>query len=93
MFIVSLNYTKPLSDVDALLQQHIVWLDRYFAEGIFISAGRKLPRTGGVILVKNIAREQLEQILQQDPFQQLAEYEITQVSFSKTGQGFEQLFD
>ncbi|MCU4483207.1 YciI family protein [Acinetobacter ursingii] len=93
MFIVSLNYIKPLNEVDALIQPHIDWLNRYFAEGLFISAGRKQPRTGGVILVKTMSREQLEHILQQDPFQQVADYQITEVTFSKTGPEFEQLLN
>ncbi len=76
-----------------MIQPHIDWLDRYFAEGVFISAGQKQPRTGCVILVKSMPLEQLEQILQQDPFQQVADYHITEVHFSKTGSGFEQLLD
>lgn len=91
MFIVSLNYTQPLTEVDALMQQHIAWLNLNFDQGYFISAGLKRPRTGGMILAKSMPRDQLEQILQQDPFQQVADYDITEVKFALTAQGYEQL--
>jgi uncharacterized protein YciI len=91
MYIVELNYLQPLTAVDALLPQHIEWLQQHFAAGHFISAGAKQPRTGGMILVKDMPEAQLKTILQQDPFQKVAEYHVNQVKFSRTGTGFEQL--
>lgn len=83
MYIVSLNYIQPLEQVDTLIDQHIEWLDKHYQNGYFVASGRKQPRTGGVILVNSMPKQQLEQILQQDPFQAVAEYSITEVHFSK----------
>ncbi|MCS3409070.1 YciI family protein [Serratia sp. AKBS12] len=91
MFIVSLTYHRPIEEVDSLLDGHIIWLKKYFAQGDFIAAGRKTPRTGGVILVKNMERSQLEHILAQDPFTAVADYDVTEMAVTTTGSGFDAL--
>lgn len=91
MFIVNLNYTKSLNEVDAYLEKHIAWLLQHFEQEEFIAAGRKVPRDGGVILVKSMSRKKLEDILQADPFQMIADYEIIQVEFSRALSGFDTL--
>ena len=42
-----------------------------YADGLFLASGRRIPRTGGVILAKCDSRETLQARLSQDPFQQL----------------------
>lgn len=91
MYIVNLNYHQPLEHVDALLKEHGLWLDENFKAGNFIAAGRKQPRTGGVILVKNMPLSELQAILAQDPFQSIAHYEVINVEFSRLGEDFENL--
>ena len=75
--MVFLNYVRPIEEVEALLAGHIDWLDRYFDAGFFIAAGRKDPRTGGMLLVREMEREKLDAILAEDPFVAVAEYEVT----------------
>ncbi len=84
MYIVSLSYTRPVEEVEALLEGHVAWLDRYFASGEFLFAGRKDPRTGGVIIAKDIDRETLDKIVAEDPFVAVANYEITKVNVTRT---------
>lgn len=91
MYIVSLNYHRPIEEVDSHLAGHIAWLKRYFQEETFIASGRKDPRTGGVILVKDMERARLDAILAQDPFNAVANYEVTNVSLTTTSTGFEAL--
>lgn len=91
MYIVSLNYHKKIEEVDVLLKEHIAWLEKNFKDGYFIAAGRKNPRTGGMILVKEMPQDQLNGILNNDPFQSVANYEITTVDFARTGAGFEKM--
>ena len=85
MFIVSLNYIGKLSEVDKYLEDHIDYLNRYYELGIFIASGRKVPRTGGVILAQAKDRTALEGILNDDPFiiYNLADYELTEFIPSK----------
>jgi len=88
MYIVSLSYFRPVEEVETLLEPHIQWLDRYFAAGIFIAAGRKDPRTGGIVLVKDIDRARLDTILAEDPFVAVANYEVTKLNVTRATEAF-----
>ena len=50
VFVLLLTYVKPLSEVDALMREHVAWLDEQYDAGRFRMSGRQVPRTGGVIL-------------------------------------------
>ena len=91
MFIVNLTYVKPLSEVERYLQDHIKYLDKYYAKGSFLCSGRKNPRTGGVILCNAETMEELQQIIKEDPFHKnsIADYEVTEFYPTKCAEGFE----
>jgi len=86
MFIVSLNYRKSLEEVDSHLTSHVAYLKKQYEAGNFLASGRKIPRTGGIILSSIENREDLEEIIRQDPFHkhQIAEYEIIEFTPSMT---------
>lgn len=88
MYVVFLNYIRPVEEVETLLAGHIDWLNRYFDADIFIAAGRKEPRTGGMLLVRDIERERLEAILAEDPFVAVAQYEVTKVNVTRAAEAF-----
>ena len=88
MYIVTLSYTRPMEEVEAVLEAHIAWLDKYFDANVFITAGRKDPRTGGVIVVRDIDRTRLDTILAEDAFQAVAEYEVTKVNVTRATDEF-----
>ena len=79
MFIVSITYISEMSQIDKYLDAHIEYLDRNYERGVFIASGRKVPRSGGIILAKARNRSELEEILNDDPFKihNLADYELT----------------
>nr|WP_281419266.1 YciI family protein [Marinobacterium ramblicola] len=91
VFIVSLTYKCELSEIDTYLNDHVEYLDRQYAAGVFLASGRKVPRTGGVILARADSRQQLEQILAEDPFSvhNLAEYDVIEFVPSKTSKELE----
>ena len=66
MFIVNLTYIKPLDEVEKFLEKHIDFLNQYYTKGHFIASGRKNPRTGGIILmrekIKMLSKESLHTI-------------------------------
>ena len=82
MFIVNLTYVKELSEVDSFISEHNAFLDKFYAENKFICSGRKIPRSGGIILA-NV----------KDRFfkNSIARYEITEFSPTKFVPGFERL--
>lgn len=65
--MILLDYVKPLEEVDAQMEAHVEFLERGFDEGVFIVAGRRELRTGGVILCRGVA-EDIEALAQTDPF-------------------------
>ncbi|MWN90634.1 GTP cyclohydrolase [Gilliamella sp. Pra-s65] len=91
MFVFTLTYIKPINEVEKYLQQHIAYFKDYYHSGHFIASGRKVPRTGGVILCRAENKEQALAILQKDPFyiQQIAKYDIIEFVPSKHAKGFE----
>ena len=93
MFIVSLTYKVPLEEVDQHLKAHVTYLEAQYAAGNFIASGRKVPRTGGVILSNLKDRDALQSTLELDPFHQLqlADYDIIEFVPSMVGAGFENL--
>ena len=68
MFVIELNYTSPLADIDAHMKEHMAFLRRYYASGNFLVSGRQIPRTGGVILAVGESKEKIEALMREDPF-------------------------
>ena len=90
MFIVNLTYVKELSQVDSFIGEHNAFLDKFYAENKFICSGRKVPRSGGIILSNAKDRSELDEIIRQDPFFRngIAKYEITEFSPTKFAPDF-----
>ena len=81
-FVVSLHYVAPLRAIDAAMRSHVAFLERHRKAGLFLAWGRKVPRTGGIILACGGSRAEIERIMQDDPFvsARLAEVEVTEFS-------------
>lgn len=71
IYVVMLNYVRPLNEIDEQIPAHVEWLKQGYDDGAFLASGRRVPRTGGVILAKSDSIESLNNRLQQDPFQRL----------------------
>ncbi|MET9254797.1 YciI family protein [Streptomyces sp. NPDC003717] len=86
MFVLELSYTAPLDAVDAVLAEHVAWLDELYARGVFLASGRKVPRDGGVILAVAAGRARIEEIAAGDPFVRagVCAYRITEFAATKT---------
>jgi uncharacterized protein YciI len=93
VFIVTLTYVVDLAKIDAALPAHAAWLDKQYADGVFVLSGRRVPRTGGVIIAVNTTRDDLLRRLADDPFGQLgyAEYAVTECAPSRVAEGLERL--
>lgn len=93
MFVVTLTYLTDLDRVDEVLPDHLAWLDRQYADGVFLASGRRVPRTGGVILAAGVDRPELDRRLATDPFAErgVAEYEVTEFVASRVAEGLERM--
>ena len=80
MFIINLHYIVPLEELDAHMAAHVKYLRKYYKKNLFIASGRKVPRTGGIILSTAKTRKELDKIIHEDPFfkLRLAEFSITE---------------
>jgi uncharacterized protein YciI len=95
LFIISLTYKVPLLIVDRHLEAHRQFLTKHIDSGVFIACGRKVPRTGGVILASISDSKALEVILADDPFKihNIANYSVIEFTPSLHSKGFEKVAD
>lgn len=86
MFIISLKYIVPLEELDQHMDAHVKYLNKYYKADVFIMSGRKVPRTGGIIIAQADSKEILEKIIADDPFHKhkLAEFTITEFLASQS---------
>ncbi|MGD1841070.1 MAG: YciI family protein [Thermonemataceae bacterium] len=86
MFIINLIYKTELEKIDQFLDDHIAFLNEQYELGHFLASGRKVPRTGGIILSNIKSKSELQKIIEKDPFKknELADYELTEFVPSKT---------
>lgn len=89
MIVVLLTYQRPLAEIDALMPQHVAWLKRHYASGLFIASGRRIPRVGGVILARSGDTAALEATMKEDPFVKhgAARFELIEFTPSMTAPG------
>ncbi|MDR6493141.1 YciI family protein [Paraburkholderia sp. 22099] len=89
MYVIDLIYTAPLERIDDALEAHRAFLTKHFDAGVFVAAGPKMPRDGGIILAVRIERDKLDEILASDPFaqQHLARYEVTEFKTTRLAAG------
>jgi uncharacterized protein YciI len=85
MFIIDLKYIVPLDQLDAHMTDHVKFLRKYYKENVFLASGRKVPRTGGIILAITESKQEVERIIEEDPFyiHKLAEFSITEFQTSQ----------
>lgn len=85
MFVIELMYKVPLPKIDAHMRAHVAFLKKYYASGNFLVSGRKIPRDGGIILAVGESRQQIEAIVQEDPFHThgLAEFRVIEFRASQ----------
>ncbi|HCW05825.1 MAG TPA: GTP cyclohydrolase [Cytophagales bacterium] len=86
MFIIDLHYIVPLEQLDAHMTEHVKYLQKYYKLNVFLASGRKVPRTGGIILALAPSREAVDEIIKEDPFylHQLAEFRVTEFLTSQS---------
>jgi uncharacterized protein YciI len=85
MYIISLTYKTTIDEVEKHIEEHINFLEKYYALDKFVFSGRKNPRTGGII-----SDIEAQEIIKEDPFfkNQIADYEITEFTPTKYDQRF-----
>ncbi len=85
MYIIDLNYIVPLEVLDAHMGEHVKYLYKYYKQNKFVASGRKVPRTGGIILALADSRKDVDAIIAEDPFftHKLADFKVTEFQTSQ----------
>lgn len=91
MYLILLQYIRPLTAIDHFMDEHQAFLDKYYQKGNFIFSGKKVPRSGSVILCRADNRRTVEKILSEDPFEQhsMAMYDIIEFQPTQCVSGIE----
>ncbi len=92
MFLIELTYLADLSEIDAAMRAHMLFLKKHYTAGTFVMSGRKVPRDGGIILALGESREKIEEIMQKDPFcsRGLASFRVTEFRVSQRAEDIPQ---
>lgn len=85
MFIVLLRFTANKGKAGGHMAEHGQWIQRGFADGIFLLAGSLQPGLGGGILAHNTTRSELQSRVDADPFvaHDIVRAEIIEIAPSK----------
>jgi len=91
MFLIILKYSYGIDLVNKFVEQHRIFLDKYYSLHKFICSGAQVPRTGGIILCNAVHIEEVKEIISEDPFyrNKAVEYEIIEFNPSKYAVEFE----
>jgi uncharacterized protein YciI len=68
MFLVDMNFLDMDKITVELTHQHKTYLEREYQSNNLLFGGRKVPRTGGVLISQHATEQELRQILDSDPF-------------------------
>ena len=85
MIVTTLTYKKPLSEVQKYLNEHIMFLEKFYAKNVFLASGRRDNRVGGVIIVSSNDLQAVKEIMGLDPFykHEIADYGFMRFEPSK----------
>jgi uncharacterized protein YciI len=78
MFVLIARYTRPIEEVDQLLDGHRAWIVRNMEEGRILLTARQVPLVGGLILARAGSEAEVREMIAEDPFHGSgsAEYDV-----------------
>ncbi len=90
MFIVNVTYTRPLEEIELALEAHRDYLDMHIKTGLLATAGAKVPRSGGIIILTTSDKKIAEEFVENDSFMKLdlARYELIEFHPNRAHEDF-----
>ncbi|MGV0741953.1 YciI family protein [Mycolicibacterium sp. XJ870] len=80
--VLTTTYTQPLEVVDQTRPAHIAWLNEEVAAGRILLAGRQESPTGAVLITGDISIEDVQDIIERDPYTLAGLVSVERVSFN-----------
>lgn len=68
MYLIISHYIVEPVKVDPHRKAHMEWVTKYIASGVFVTAGPRDTKNGGVIVAKGVDKIALTKILEEDSF-------------------------
>ena len=68
MFLVDMVFIDMDKITEELTGKHKRYLEKEYQSNKLMFGGRKVPRTGGILISKHATAEELKQVLDLDPF-------------------------
>lgn len=64
---------------------HMKFLKECYKSNLFLTSGRKVPRTGGIIIATGKSKAAIEEVMREDPFvkNKLAHFVVTEFMTSQ----------
>lgn len=95
MFVLLARYTKPIEEVDRMLDAHRAWITKHADAGRILLTAREKPLIGGMILARAEGSDEVWEMIREDPFYAsgAAEYEVREFTPARAAPGLEALLD
>lgn len=86
MFVILLKFSTHKAKAGQFMERHNSWLRDGFEKGVFLLSGSIHPKAGGAVLAHNVTSEQMQAIVNEDPFvaEDVVAAEIVEISASKS---------
>jgi len=90
MYLVNIDFIDIEQITDELTEQHRAYLAKEYEKGTLAFGGRKVPRTGGILISNHSSLRALESLIKQDPFvtSGVVDYTITEFEPVMASQDF-----
>lgn len=81
MFIITLRFSDNKANAGQHGNGHKLWIEKGYADGVFLLTGGIKPQAGGVIIAQGESRAAIEARVNEDPFvvEKVVEAEILEV--------------
>jgi uncharacterized protein YciI len=86
MFVVLLKFAANKARASELMEGHKAWIERGFADGVFLLTGSLQPSLGGAVVAHNTSLPELQRRVNDDPFvaEGVVGAEILDIATSRT---------
>lgn len=68
-FLILIHYRIPAEQMGEVVQEHRAYLQAGYQQGMLLMSGPRSPRTGGVVVARAPALEDVQAFFQNDPYQ------------------------
>lgn len=95
MFVVLLRFSDNKGQASDFMDGHKEWIERGFADGVFLLVGSLRRNSGGGIVAHNTSLSDLQTRVNADPFvtENVVSAEILEIAPSRTDERLEFLLD